>query len=70
MEFIDNPKHQRSKLVRLTRKGDARYRELEARLLAIAATLGVALSEGDIRSTTEVVRQLSSDLQARSERLV
>jgi DNA-binding MarR family transcriptional regulator len=70
VEFIDNPKHQRSKLVRLTRKGDARYRELEARLLAIAATLGVALSEGDIRSTAEVVRQLSSDLQARSERLV
>src|SRR5438093_9838023 len=43
VEFIDNPKHRRSKLVRLTRKGDARYRELNARFLAIAATLGVAL---------------------------
>jgi DNA-binding MarR family transcriptional regulator len=27
VEFIDNPKHRRSKLVRLTPKGDARYRE-------------------------------------------
>ena len=26
VEFIDNPKHRRSKLVRLTAKGDARYR--------------------------------------------
>jgi DNA-binding MarR family transcriptional regulator len=69
VEFIDNPKHRRSKLVRLTRKGDARYRELEARFLAIASTMGVGLSEGDIRRTTEIVRQLSGDVKARSERL-
>jgi hypothetical protein len=55
--------------VRLTRKGDARYRELEARFLAIASTLGVGLSEGDIRRTTEIVRRLSGDAKARSERL-
>src|SRR5262245_9025455 len=35
VEFVDNPKHRRSKLVRLTRKGDARYRELNDRFLAI-----------------------------------
>jgi DNA-binding MarR family transcriptional regulator len=69
VEFIDNPKHRRSKLVRLTRKGDARYRELNARFLAIASTLGVGLIEGDIRRTTEIVRQLSGDVKARSERL-
>src|SRR5262245_50736144 len=34
VEFVENPKHRRSKLVRLTRKGDARYRDLQARLLA------------------------------------
>src|ERR1700752_2210306 len=43
VDFIDNPRHRRSKLVRLTRKGDARYRELDARFLATASTLGVAL---------------------------
>jgi len=69
VEFVDNPKHQRSKLVRLTRKGAARYRELEARLLAIASTLGVGLGERDIRRTTEIVRQLSRDVTGRSDRL-
>ena len=69
VEFIDNPRHRRSKLVGLTRRGDARYRELEARFLAIASTLGVGLTEGDIRRTTKIVRQLSEDATARSERL-
>ena len=67
MEFIDNPKHRRSKLVRLTPKGDARYRELNARFLLIASTMGVALSEADIRKTIETVRHLSDDVKARSE---
>ena len=66
--FIDNPKHRRSKLVQLTRKGDMRYRELNARFLANASNMGTALSEADIRSTTEIVRRLSEDVKARSER--
>ena len=65
VEFVDNPKHRRSKLVRLTRKGDARYRELNARFLGIAATMGVALGEADIRKATDIVRQLSDDVKAR-----
>ena len=69
VEFSDNPKHQRSKLVQLTRKGGAHYREMNARFLAIASTMGVALSEADIRKTTEIVQQLSDDVRARSERL-
>jgi DNA-binding MarR family transcriptional regulator len=69
VKFIDNPKHRRSKLVQLTRKGDARYREMNARFLMIASTMAVALSEADIRKTTEIVRQLSDDVKARSERL-
>ena len=69
VKFIDNPKHRRSKLVQLTPKGDARYRELNVRLLSSASTMGVALSEADVRKTTEIVRQLSDDVKARSERL-
>ena len=69
VKFIDNPKHRRSKLVQLTPKGDARYRLMNARLLAIASTMGVALSEADIRKTTEIVQQLSDDVKSRSERL-
>jgi DNA-binding MarR family transcriptional regulator len=68
VKFTDNPKHRRSKLVQLTRKGDARYRELHTRFMAIAATMGVSLSEADIRNSTKVVRQLSDDVKARSKR--
>jgi DNA-binding MarR family transcriptional regulator len=64
VEFIDNPKHRRSKLVRLTRKGAAHYRELNDRFLAIGATMGVTLSEAEIRRTTAVVRQLSEEVKA------
>jgi DNA-binding MarR family transcriptional regulator len=66
VKFVPNPKHRRSKLVQLTRKGDARYQEMNARFLAIAATMGSALSEPDIREATDIVRQLTEDLKARS----
>ena len=66
--FIDNPKHRRSKLAQLTRKGDQRYRELNARFLGIASTVGVALGETDVRKATQIVRQLSDDVKTRSER--
>ena len=68
VKFIANPKHQRSKLMQLTPKGDARYRELKARFLAIAATMGVCLSEADIRKTIEIVRRLSDEVKGSSER--
>lgn len=69
VQFVDNPKHRRSRLVRLTPKGEARYRELDVRLRAIASTLGLALDEAEIRRTTEIVRQLSDDVKTRSERI-
>src|ERR671912_737347 len=62
VEFIDNPKHRRSKLVQLTPEGSSRYREMNDRLLAIASTLDVGLSEGNIREATERVRRLSDEL--------
>jgi DNA-binding MarR family transcriptional regulator len=61
VEFIDNPRHRRSKLVRLTRKGEARYRALSARLLAAATTMGGSSSEADIRAAVDVVRRLSEE---------
>ena len=68
VEFVDNPKHRRSKLVRLTRKGHTRYREMSLRLLEIASTMGDDLSDADIRKTTEIVQQLSDE--ARGANLV
>jgi DNA-binding MarR family transcriptional regulator len=69
VEFIDNPRHRRSKLVHLTSKGAARYRQLSVRFLAIASTMGADLSEADIRKTTEIVRRLSDETKGRSEQL-
>lgn len=66
VEFIDNPKHRRSKLVRLTRKGEARYRKDDARFMAIASSLDIGLGEADIRRTIETMRRLSDKLKARS----
>ena len=66
VRFVDNPKHRRSKLVQLTARGKARYAEQNARLLAIAATMGVGLGEAAIRESTEVVRRLSEDVKARA----
>jgi DNA-binding MarR family transcriptional regulator len=68
VEFIDNPRHRRSKLVRLTPKGDARYRELSTRFLAMASTMGADLSEADILKTTEIVRRLSHETKGLSAR--
>lgn len=68
VEFIDNPQHRRSKLVQLTPKGNTRYRELNARFREIASTLGVGLSDGDVRRTLEIVRRLSDELKGRLAR--
>ena len=67
VEFIDNPKHRRSKLVRLTRQGESSYRTLNARFLSIASTMRADLRETEIRRATEIVRRLSGDLKARWE---
>ncbi len=64
VEFIDNPRHRRSKLVRLTREGSARYRQMSKRLLKIASTMGADLGETDIRKSVEIVRRLSEEMRA------
>ena len=64
--FVDNPKHRRSKLVMLTPKGEARYRQLNKKFLAVAATVGGDVSEGEVRSATAIVRRVSENVKARS----
>src|SRR4026209_3044998 len=39
VQFADNPRHRRSKLVRLSLKGDDRYRDLNAQFLSIGSTM-------------------------------
>lgn len=70
VEFIDNPKHQRSKLVQMTPRGVAHYHELNAGLLLIASSMGVDSSEADIRKAIKTVQGLSDAVTERSNRLV
>jgi len=66
--FVDNPRHRRSKLVRLTPKGNSRYQRLNDQLLAIASGMGAGLIEADIRKSADIVRRLSDEMKdARSE---
>ena len=69
VRFVENPKHLRSKLVQLTKKGETRYHEQNVQFLRISSTLGEALGVGDLRRTTAVLRQLSEDVKARAESL-
>jgi DNA-binding MarR family transcriptional regulator len=63
VEFIDNSKHRRSKLVQLTPKGEARYREQNAQLQSIASTLCVGLGEREIRKAGEIMQRLSNEIK-------
>ena len=47
---------------------ETRYRELNARFLVIASNMGIAVSEVEIRKSTEIVRQLSDDVKVQSKR--
>ena len=65
VEFFDNPKHRRSKLVRLTASGESRYSDMSNRLLSVAATIGDGLSEASILKSIEVLQQLGRELTER-----
>ena len=62
VEFIDNPRHRRSKLVRLTRKGASHYRRMNLQLLEIASMMGVDLSLADIRKSIVIAQRLGAEL--------
>lgn len=66
VEFVENPQHRRSKLVRLTSRGHARYRELDTGFLLIASAMGAAFSEAEVLKSTEIVRQLSEGLKGQT----
>ena len=61
--FVDNPRHRRSKLVRLTAKGNRHYRRLNLQLLAIASRMGADLAEADIRKSIAILRRLSDEMK-------
>jgi DNA-binding MarR family transcriptional regulator len=58
IEFIDNPQHKKSKLMRLTRKGQTRYRLMLKQLHRIGAEVAQDVGEAELRRATAVLRAL------------
>lgn len=65
VEFIDNPRHKRSKLVAATPKGETYYREQSKLLNEQAAAMSGDLSLEDLQTTTRVLHQLRETLEQR-----
>ena len=58
VEFADNPRHKRSKLVRLTAKGRARFEALDRTVRSAARTAARTLDPGEVAVATAVLRDL------------
>ncbi|MES1198379.1 MAG: MarR family transcriptional regulator [Pseudomonadota bacterium] len=55
--FIANPQHKRSQLVRITKKGRARFAAMTDRFLAAAANFAPHFSAAEIAAATDVLRR-------------
>jgi len=64
IEFIDNPKHRRSRLMRLTKKGEKLYDSIDARVAAVAEAMGRDFDPREIETALDVLRRLDERLVA------
>ena len=58
VELIDNPAHQRSRLVRLTAAGGKRLRVMEQLESKLIGELDIAISQTRLRAATKVLREV------------
>jgi DNA-binding MarR family transcriptional regulator len=57
--YVDNPGHRRAKLLRLTPKGRAKLRAIQAAQRAWAGELGAAIGAADLRTASAAVERVS-----------
>jgi DNA-binding MarR family transcriptional regulator len=57
VEFVDNPKHKKSKLVRATKKGRARFESLRKQFLEAAGVYAPFFTAAEVATATEVCRR-------------
>ncbi|MBM3525918.1 MAG: MarR family transcriptional regulator [Alphaproteobacteria bacterium] len=62
VEFIDNPDHKRSKLVRLTPEGEAFYEAITGRILGYCAEIARGMDEKELRTAARVLATLRAKL--------
>lgn len=63
IELINNPAHQRSKLLQLTPKGETIFQEITARIAQAAAGLSQDIDAADLQVAVRVLRQLGAKLR-------
>jgi DNA-binding MarR family transcriptional regulator len=68
VEFIDNPAHKRSWLVRLTEKGKTCIETMLTREAGVLKELPLSVSEQDILTATTVLRSLREMFQGQAWR--
>lgn len=64
VEFVNNPAHKRSKLLRLTSKGEAVFAELSDRIAALSETLAEQEDAAQLQNAVVVVKHLQEHLRA------
>lgn len=62
IEFVDNPAHRRSKLLRLTKKGAAVYAALTDRIQDMTEDLAQGMNAGEVRTAARVLRAIRERL--------
>lgn len=57
VEFVDNPKHKRSKLVRVTKKGRERFESMKKQFLGAAGVYAPFFTAAEVNAATDVCRR-------------
>lgn len=57
VEFVDNPKHKKSKLVRATRRGRERFQSMRKQFLVAAGVYAPLFTQAEITTATDVCRR-------------
>jgi DNA-binding MarR family transcriptional regulator len=63
IELINNPAHQRSKLLQLTAKGEAVFQEISDRIAQEAEVLAEEMEPAELQVSLKVLRQLTAKLK-------
>lgn len=63
VEFIENPKHKKSKLVRATKKGRDRFQSMKKQFLAAAGVYAPFFTAAEVSVATEVCRRAREMIQ-------
>lgn len=68
IELVNNPAHKRSKLLRLTPKGEAVFQQLSDRIAALTETLAAQADAAQLQNAVVVVKHLHEQLREMLDR--